>query len=154
MAKTKYDKYFLSKPTPEQEGKGAGMINLNDDIIKGSFFFTWDLISPSKTFNTIHGPHAHPTSEILGFFGTNPEDPYDLGAEIELCMGEELEKHTFTKSTLVYIPPGMVHAPLIYKRIDRPFTFLYSLPTPTLHEKPYKHLVPENEQVNMFFLEK
>ena len=154
MVTMKYDKYFLSKPTPEQAEKGAGMINLNDDIIKGSFFFTWDLISPSMTFDKIHGPHAHPTSEILGFFGTDPENPYELGAEIELCMGEELEKHTFTKSTLVYIPPGMVHSPLVYKRVSKPFMFIYSLPTPILHEKPYMHLVPENERGNMFFLEK
>jgi hypothetical protein len=153
MAETKYGKYFLSRPEPGQERKADGMINLDGDVIKGSFFFTIDFISQPPTAG-IHGPHAHPNSEILGFFGINPDDPFDLGAEIELCMGEELEKHTFTESTLVYIPPGLVHCPLVYKRIDRPFIFLYSLPVPKVHEKPYQHLVPENERGKMFFLDK
>ena len=36
--------------------------------------------------------------------GTNPEDFYDLGAEVELTLGGE--KQTITRSCIVFIPKG------------------------------------------------
>ena len=154
MAETKYGNYFLrgAKPGETREAYKNAIAYLDNDVIKGSFYFACMFILPS-TVTGIHGPHTHKHGEILGFFGINPDDPFDLGAEIELSMGKEMEKHTFTQSTLVYIPPKLVHCPLIYKRVDRPFIFLYSLPTPKLNEKSCKHLVPENERDKMIFFD-
>jgi hypothetical protein len=55
---------------------------------------------------------------MIGFFGSNPEDPYDLGGEIEFWL--EDEKHILTRSCLIFVPRGMKHCPLILKRVDRP----------------------------------
>ncbi|GAH85868.1 unnamed protein product, partial [marine sediment metagenome] len=33
--------------------------------------------------------HTHDTDEIIGFFGSNPQDPYDLGGEIEIWLEDE-----------------------------------------------------------------
>ena len=63
-------------------------------------------------------PHVHDNSEILGFYGTNPDDPYDLGGEIEIVIDGEL--HVLTKSSLVFFPGGMPHCPLTVTRVDRP----------------------------------
>jgi mannose-6-phosphate isomerase-like protein (cupin superfamily) len=50
-------------------------------------------------------------------FGTNMDDPTDLGAEIEFWL--EDEQFFLTKSFLVYIPAGMIHNPLKMYRMDR-----------------------------------
>ena len=63
-------------------------------------------------------PHAHPFTEIFSYFGTNPNDPSDLGGEIEFWL--EDEKFVFTKSFMVYIPAHMEHCPLVFRRMDAP----------------------------------
>lgn len=67
--------------------------------------------------------HTHEHDEILGFFGTNLEDVYDLGGEIEFWM--EDEKYVLTKSCLVFVPAGTKHCPLVFREVRRPiFHFL------------------------------
>ena len=61
-------------------------------------------------------PHSHSYPEILGFYGSNPDDPYDLGGEIELVINGE--SHILTKSSMVFIPPNLPHCPLLVNRVD------------------------------------
>jgi hypothetical protein len=68
--------------------------------------------------------HTHPFEEIVTFFGSNPDDPEDLGGEVEFWL--EDEQFILTKSFLAYVPAGMKHCPLKMRRVDRPmfhFTF-------------------------------
>ncbi|HTY81621.1 MAG TPA: hypothetical protein VMB24_02460, partial [Dehalococcoidales bacterium] len=65
--------------------------------------------------------------EILGFYGSDPQNPRDLGGEVEFWM--EDEKHILTESFLVYIPAGMKHCPLKINRIDRPMFHLGASPS-------------------------
>jgi len=46
-------------------------------------------------------------------------------------MGKELEKHTITSTTVVYIPKGVWHCPLNFRAIRKPVLFhaLYLGPT-------------------------
>ena len=71
-------------------------------------------------------PHTHDFHELLCFIGGNPKDINDFGAEIEMCLGEEQEKHVITSTTVISIPPGLVHCPLTVKKCDpnRPVVFL------------------------------
>jgi len=62
--------------------------------------------------------HVHENAEILGFYGTNPDDPYDLGGEIEVVINGEI--HVLTKSSLVFLPGGLPHCPLTITKVDRP----------------------------------
>ncbi len=62
--------------------------------------------------------------ELLCFIGGNPENINDLGAEISICLGEELEEHIITSAAVVSIPPGLKHCPLKVKKITKPFVFL------------------------------
>jgi hypothetical protein len=48
----------------------------------------------------------------------------DFGAEIELCLGEEQEKHIINSSTAVYIPKELPHCPLNFKVIKKPIVFM------------------------------
>jgi hypothetical protein len=67
-------------------------------------------------------PHKHDLEEIFLFLGTNKDDPNDLGADVELWMGEgkEADKINFSTSSLVWIPPGIAHMPLIYRNVKKP----------------------------------
>jgi len=50
--------------------------------------------------------------------------PRLFGAEIELYLGEELEKHVITCSTVVYVPKDLPHCPLNFKVIEQPIVFM------------------------------
>jgi hypothetical protein len=63
-------------------------------------------------------PHTHDFNEVVTFIGSNVEDPYDLGGEIEIWL--EDEPQILTRSSLIFIPAGMKHCPLIIRRVDRP----------------------------------
>lgn len=66
-------------------------------------------------------PHTHDFDEYLSFIGLDPDNPDYLGGEVALCLGDEQESHTIDKSTTVYIPKGMKHLPITFKKIDKPF---------------------------------
>jgi hypothetical protein len=68
--------------------------------------------------------HSHDFHELLCFIGGNPLDINDLGAEISICLGDEMEEHIITSATIVSIPPGLKHCPLKVRKITRPFVFL------------------------------
>jgi len=63
-------------------------------------------------------PHVHSVPELLCFYGSDPQNPYDLGGEVEIWI--EGEKHILTKSSLIFIPAGVTHLPLYVNKLDRP----------------------------------
>ena len=86
---------------------------------------SWVMPRPAMTEEEVEaakerGPkaHTHDYDEIFGFIGTNHDDPYDLGAEVELWLGDE--RHIITKTSLVFVPAGLKHSPLVFRRVDRP----------------------------------
>ncbi|MDD5703638.1 MAG: hypothetical protein PHU23_16515 [Dehalococcoidales bacterium] len=74
--------------------------------------------------------HTHDFDEYLSFVGLDPDNPDYLGGEIEICLGEEQEKHYFNKSTSIYIPKGFKHLPLTFKKIYKPFMVVHLFLTP------------------------
>ena len=92
-------------------------MHMGDDIIKGAQWVNcvwfWEGFA-----EPLVEAHTHDYDEVLSFFGTNPEDPHDLCGEIEFWM--EDEKHTLTKSSMIFVPKGLRHSPLIIRRVDRP----------------------------------
>jgi hypothetical protein len=92
---------------------------LDSDVVSGAFYSECVWIWPHcASERPAAGEHTHPFEEVITFFGTNFEDPHDLGGEVELWL--DGEKHVMTKSFLAYIPAGMKHCPLIVRRVDRP----------------------------------
>jgi len=43
---------------------------------------------------------------------------------VEIWLGEEMEKHTITESTIVHVPAGLLHCPMNYKRISKPIMLI------------------------------
>jgi hypothetical protein len=82
-------------------------------------------------------PMYHVYEEYFLFHGTNPDDAKDLGGEIELWLGagDTAEKIMITKPSCVYIPAGLVHCPLVFKKVDRPIVEIIIYPKPILIEE-------------------
>lgn len=134
MVKTKYGKYIVTELkqnineapwTPKNikaVGKGTGgrLLWLDSEVVPGAFYVEtgWDYPHSGEPAGPTVEPHKHDFDEVFGFFGTNPDDPYDLCGEIELWLGDE--KHTLTRSCIVFVPKGLMHSPLNYIRVDRP----------------------------------
>ena len=62
--------------------------------------------------------HTHGYPEIIGFYGSDPYNPWELNGEVEFWVNGE--QHILTKSTMVFLPPNMPHCPLKVNRVDKP----------------------------------
>ena len=124
MAERKNEKYIvtelISPMDPEFEKKysewAKRVLWLSGKVVPGAFNFmcSWYLKPPAEHLSE----HTHEYAEMIGFIGSNPDDPYDLGGEIEMWL--EDEQYILTKSCIIYVPGGMKHCPMIIKRVDRP----------------------------------
>ena len=157
MAELKYSKYFLNELAPEAREKGFGkMPNMvaytDNDIIEGSHYFSAMIMGP-MAIGRGHGPHSHKDPEVLVALGTDMDNPKELGAVMELCMGPEMEKHIVTTSTLVFIPANFVHCPFTITKVDRPFLFIQAQYAPKLTETSYKKLIAEAERDKYIFID-
>jgi uncharacterized RmlC-like cupin family protein len=137
MAKALYDRYFLrgGKPGKTDPFSLRTTAYLDDDVIKGSFFYCAVFMDP-KYSTGIHSGHTHPYPEILLFHGLDPDDPYTLGSELEIHMGPEFELHLFDKTTVLYIPAAFPHCPIIH-RMKKPCLHVYSMTGPLLVRDDY-----------------
>ncbi len=95
-------------------GRDLGGIDVN---------FTWGLYSKCGKWHRGGEAHTHPEEEILCFVGLNPDDMNYLGAELELGMGPDYERHIFNKPTVAICPKGFPHLPLITRWVDKPYGF-------------------------------
>jgi hypothetical protein len=122
LAETKYGKHILKDVIKAPEGGLMGYsVIAHEGELDVDCSMGYHCISEPTEFDR---PHAHEFAEILCFLGGNPKDIRDLGAEVEICLGEEQEKHIIDTAAVVSIPAGLMHCPLIIKKVTKPFVFL------------------------------
>jgi hypothetical protein len=126
MAESKYGKYIVTElkspdMDPDKVTKYATfakrILYIDKNVVDGSFQMSCSWYLHPNTSDQL-GPHWHDCDEILGFIGSDPEAPDDLGGELEFWL--EDEQHIITKSCFIFVPKGMKHCPLILRRVDRP----------------------------------
>ena len=157
MSEMKYSKYFLNELPEEQRKKGFGrmpsmVVYTDNDIIEGSKYFSVMVMGEEATKMAGHGPHTHKDPELLVALGTDPSNPKDLGADMEMCMGPEMESHIVTVSTMIWIPANFIHAPFRILKVRRPFLFIQCQYAPKLTETALKKLVAEELRDKMVFI--
>jgi hypothetical protein len=152
MAESKYGKYILTEdrmpPVPdamvramdEQAKEGrildrTMLLGMDGSIMPGCPLFVgceilWGL--PGGKSVDIEIPHSHDFDEVIGFGGTNRNYPRELGGEIEFLIGGE--RHTITKTCLIFVPKGVEHCPITLKRIDTPI-FMFEATSDPTYEK-------------------
>ena len=134
MAQSQYGKYIVTELEipPEKQAIAEDyskfatrILWLDENVVPGAFHMNtaWYL----KSTTTLEAAsHTHDTDEIIGFFGNNSADPYDLGGEIEIWL--EDEQHIITRTAMIFVPAGMKHCPLILRRVDRPIFHFTTVP--------------------------
>jgi hypothetical protein len=131
---SKYGKYIVTELKPEiveapwsppqpvaGKNRGGRFMFLDSELVPGAFYVecTWVLPRPKEQLARGGAEaHTHDYDEVIAFFGTDPRDFHDLGAEFELWL--EDEKHTLTRSFIAFIPRGLRHGPSRFTRVDRP----------------------------------
>jgi hypothetical protein len=96
--------------------RGKDLEDLNANIF-------WGFCSQPGIWRRGGGAQTHPTDEVLIYVGTDPNNIDYLGAEIEIDLGEEHERHLIDKPTVVICPAGVPHLPQITRWVDTPFAF-------------------------------
>lgn len=135
MNETKYGKYIITemkKPGYDfPQDERSVFLWSDDEIVKGAFYMecVWFWSSGKHPPTVADTLHSHEWDEIIAFFGTNPEDPYDLCGEVEIWL--EDEKHVLTKSFLIFVPAGMKHSTVRIVRLDRPIFHIATGPSTT-----------------------
>ena len=123
MAERKYEKHVFQHPInygdfgPSIEFVGEKDFNSNFSLI---------CLPVTKPVLMEEYPHSHEFDMYITLIGLNPNGLEDLGGEIELYLGEEKEKYVITKPTSVYMPKGMIHCPLEFKRVDKPILLIHA----------------------------
>lgn len=126
MAQKKYGKYVVTldlkndrpgfyRQVASVNGKAFG-IDFNVDY--GAYWAAGNMgESPAA-------PHVHDYDQVMLWLGADGNDMGELGAEVELCLGEEGEKYMVTSSTAVAVPKGLPHYPANIMRMDKRFVYM------------------------------
>ena len=121
---SKYDQYIVSPPPHLRLSlKSDSSVFFDGFMVKKEQLgcdFTFGHQFVTKPFKGDNPCHTHPFWEFMAWYGSNPNDANDFQAEVVFYFGPELEKHVFTRPTLVALPPGTPHCPLEITRVDRP----------------------------------
>ena len=132
MADTKYGKYIIKEPL--EKGMAPSLHICAEEGCAGAAFPSFpvevQLLCITEPLEFPHPPHVHDADEIFFIFGSNPLNYYDFDAEIEITLGEEREKHIVNTTSIVYIPKGLLHAPIAIKKVNKPIQWMHVLFTP------------------------
>ncbi|MBA7561205.1 MAG: hypothetical protein GH159_03245 [Dehalococcoidia bacterium] len=107
-----------------------------DDLEGFEVNFTWGFYTGSGIWHRGGEAHYHPEEEILVFVGLDPDDLNFLGAELELAMGKDYERHAFNTPTVAICPSGFYHLPLVTRWVDKPYGFIVCCLS-GLHDSPW-----------------
>ena len=102
---------------------------IDADVVPGAFQMNTAWYSKPQPRDPLFEEHVHDENEIVGFFSSDPEDPYNLNAVIEFSI--EGEVHRLTRSSLMFLPSGMKHNPLRLLEVNKP-VFHFSVVTSNL----------------------
>ena len=104
----------------EKKSPIEGIRYLDLDQVEGSPYIDFIYVWSGGSNVSAHPEHSHDWGEVFGFIGTKRRgNTGDLGGEIQFWIGGE--KHVITKSSLVWIPPGLKHCPILQTRTDHPY---------------------------------
>lgn len=107
-------------------------VRMDRDVFKGCIFGNagW-LVKPL----TRDGMIKHRSDELIMFIGSDPNDPENLNAEIELWI--ENDRLVLTHTSIVFVPAGVAHGRLEVGNLKKPvFYYTCHLNTDTYEALP------------------
>jgi hypothetical protein len=127
MATRNWENNLVRKPRYEVSAgniKGRQyptMTLMSGELVPGSNTYielgwVWDMPDPNPHIH--EHTHREGCSEIVLHIGSDPNNPEDLGAEIEFVVdGQPL---VFNTTSGIFIPSGVKHGPVTWKKLTRP----------------------------------
>jgi len=118
-------KHFVSKPGYEVippmvvKGRNHAMTLMSNALVPGSNFYIetgWVFAMPDPPTHIFE--HSHDYDEIVIHLGTDPKNQEELGGVIEFVVGGQ--PLIIDKTSAVYVPKGVSHGPLTWKKFTRP----------------------------------
>jgi len=121
-----YAKYVVDKPARELTPpfKTTGRTNpaltyMSNTLVPGcnvylEYAWIWEMPTP----NPVKGSHIHKYNKIVLNIGTDPQNPADLGAEIEAYLGGE--KQVTDVTSAVFIPKNVPYGLVKWTKFTRP----------------------------------
>jgi hypothetical protein len=123
-----YGKYFVTslmkEPPMDDEFRAlyktfAKRIRwIDSEVAPGAFQMNTAWYFAAAPRDPMFNTHEHDYDELVGFFGSDPDNPDDLGGVIEFSLNGEA--HRLTKSTMIFCPSGMPHNPMRILEVNRP----------------------------------
>jgi len=150
LSETKYGKYIIKEPLENIRGYPSIHACGHEEcfIRLPGFPADLQLMYITEPFTMVGRPHWHDSDEILFILGGNPANFFEFDAEVEVYLGEEQEKHVIENTSIVYVPKGMPHGPIIIKRVGKPFLWGHILFASTYTS--VGHQIPTHRQRVLF----
>ncbi|MCJ7426511.1 MAG: hypothetical protein MUO17_05220 [Dehalococcoidales bacterium] len=124
MAESKYSRLLVTKPVyeagvPVKGRQSPSMTLMSNALVPGCNMYLevgwiWEMPTPNPHIHE----HSHSFDEIVLHLGGDPNNPEELGGEIEYCV--EGQPLVFNKSSAIYLPKGTKHGPLTWKKFAKP----------------------------------
>jgi hypothetical protein len=102
--------------------KATHILTADESAQKGFFFVdgTWLWSGASK--EPVGVPHKHDFDHVLCFAGGHIDGPQDFQGEITVWL--DGRKEVIKRNSIIFIPAGVVHGPILFNKIPRPIYFL------------------------------
>lgn len=135
MGNLKYEN-LVHRFEPEYAAESSGGA---EGKIDSQIYFRGASQIPGSEFNIGYGlvtkagvidiaPHKHQSDEYLVFAaGSLNSKDWDAYAEITIGIGEDAEVYSIDEPMTIYIPAGLWHGPLDFKRLEKPVWFQSAL---------------------------
>ena len=117
------DPSFRHETPLQLDGVRRDIIYLDEEVAPAFFYneYMWHMpgaaVIQSEAELASAAPHTSPYDKVISFVGSNPDNLYDLGGNVEVVLNGQV--FDLTRCFAVYIPAGMVHSVTV-KKVDRP----------------------------------
>jgi hypothetical protein len=129
MGKTqtsKFEKYVkkgvVLTPTPHPE-VSAPRLGLKSGGDFGNLNFSMSWWAITEPFVMVEDCHKHDFDQFIIFAGGDITDMTKIGGVVEFGLSEDgvnVETQVITEATMIFIPAGLYHGPLNFKKINDP----------------------------------
>ena len=132
MSESKYERLLVRKPLYERlpgikNRQSPVMTYMSSALVpQSNYYLEYGWIYGIPEPNPDIREHVHDTEEIILYFGGDPDNPEDLGGEIEYSIGGQ--PLTFSTSVALFIPRGLRHGPPIWKKFKKPHVEMTLVP--------------------------
>jgi hypothetical protein len=123
---SKFAKYVrkgvVTTPTPHPEVTAPRLgLKSGGDFGNPNFSMSWWAIT--EPFVMVEDCHKHNFDQFIIFAGGDITDMTKIGGEVEFGLSEDgihIETQIITEATMIFIPAGLYHGPLNFKKINDP----------------------------------